>query len=111
MKVKWFDPSSLLYGFFIMEGCSNDVFFHVNDVHSEQDKEGDNVTFIYNEKGKRGTDVKREHKSIDDSTSFLEQRIRQRAHENEISIYKQEQLQLQIDQRYRTIAELKNRLN
>ncbi|MCP3663245.1 MAG: cold shock domain-containing protein, partial [Gammaproteobacteria bacterium] len=61
-KVKWYDPSILRYGFIVMEGRSKDVFFHVNDVHSAVKftlKEGDEVTFIFNEYGKRGTDVQR----------------------------------------------------
>ncbi len=59
-KVKCFDPSGLRYGFIVMEGCSKDVFFHVNDVHGEEElalKGGDEVTFIYNEYRKRGTEV------------------------------------------------------
>ncbi len=50
----------LRYGFIVMEGCSKDVFFHVNDVHSEEElalKRGDEVTFIFNKYRKRGTDV------------------------------------------------------
>ncbi len=70
-KVKWFDSSSLRYGFIAIEGCSKDVFFHVSDDHSAEElslKEDDEVTFIFNEYGKKGTDVQL-------WTSFLDKEI------------------------------------
>ncbi len=53
-------PFILRYGFIMMEGCSKDVFFHFFDVLGPVKfmlKEGDEVTFIFNEYGKRGTFV------------------------------------------------------
>ncbi len=50
--MKWYGASRLQYEFIVMEGCSKDVFFHFNDVHSGEEftlKDGDDVTFIFND--------------------------------------------------------------
>ncbi len=78
--MKWFDPSILRYGFIVMEGCSKGVFFHVHDVHSKAElalKEGDIVSFIFNEYGKRGTDVQLWNSFLSHEIERLKYKVKQ----------------------------------
>ncbi len=98
-EVKWFDPSILRYGFIVMEGCNKDVFFHVNDVHSVAElklTEGDEVSFIFNEYGPRGTDVQF-------WTSFLDKEIERRKKEIEKLKYKIKQSDLESEKMESTL--------